>query len=58
MSLNADLDKIAGFEIEEILKMIEEIDKSFNLLPHNEDLMRGVQKTIRSNEIFLKEIEN
>jgi len=44
LSLISDLEKIADFEIEKIASQIEAIDKAFNLLPHNEDLMRAVQK--------------
>jgi len=51
MSLLSDLDKIADSQIEKIINTVveikgelENIEKSFNLLPHNEDLMRGVQK--------------
>jgi hypothetical protein len=47
----SDLDKIADSQIEKIINTVveikgelENIEKSFNLLPHNEDLMKGVQK--------------
>ena len=44
MSLISDLEKIADFEIEKIASQIEAIDKALNLLPHNVDLTRTVQK--------------
>ena len=51
MSLLSDLDKIADSYLEEITKGIveikgelENVEKSFNLLPHNEDLINSVQK--------------
>jgi hypothetical protein len=47
----SDLDKIADSQIEEITKVIVEIkgeldivEKSFNLLPHNESMPSPVQK--------------
>ena len=51
LSLLSDLDKIADSQIEKIINTVVEIkqeldivEKSFNLLPHNEDLIKPVQK--------------
>ena len=51
MSLLSDLDKIADSQIEKIIKEVVEIkgeldivEKSFNLLPHNESMPSPVQK--------------
>ena len=51
MNLLSDLDKIADSQLEEITKVIVEIkgeldivEKSFNLLPHNESMPSSVQK--------------
>lgn len=51
MSLLSDLDKIADSQLEKIINTVVEIkgeldivEKSFNLLPHNESMPSPVQK--------------
>ena len=40
MTVQKQLDYIMQIELDKITSLIEAIDKSFKLLPHNEDLTR------------------